>query len=279
MKETGETGIDATTNIDLLRKTVQIVMLYFLIIFILSKRANAEVWGDVNLGIYPVGHIVAANGLTYKPLFRLGADLNIGTRDLYIFSKNYLFAEKPAPGVTTNSNQGNFDFSKREFDFKIGLAARPFTDNSQLEFRLWAVSLNNLNRGKYQDRPSGFKDGVAVETRYYLTGKRTWGYVAGGYYLTKELVQANGEAYKPGMFVGSRLNYDILTDPQKLYAFMNVMVVNMNGLFKGGLAWRPFKKSPDTEIRLSESWYMNIRERGPNQNALFFELIHYFGSR
>ena len=253
-------------------------MFYFLIILILSKNANAEVWGDVNLGIYPAGHIVAPNGLTYKPLFRLGADLNIGTRNIYIFSKNYLFAEKPIPGVTTNSNQGNFDFSKREFDFKIGLAARPFTDNSQLEFRLWTVSLNNLNRGKYQDKPSGFKDGAALEMRYYLTGKRTWGYVTGGYYLTKELVQPNGEAYKPGMFVGSKLNYDILTGPQKLYAFMNVMVVNMNGLFEGGLAWRPFKKSPDIEMRFSESWYMNIRERVPNQNALFFELIHYFGS-
>lgn len=253
--------------------------IYFLFLCVSVKTAGAEVWGDVNLGIYPLkSHIVAPNGLVYKPLSRIGINLNIGSNDIYIFNKSAFLLEKPTPGVTTNSNQGSLDFTKREFDFKIGLAAKPL-NNKNFELRLWAISLNNLNRGKDQNKPSGFKDGIAGETRYYYNGGKIWGYIAGGYYFTKELVEPNGEAYKPGVFVGSKLNYDILTVPKKLYAFMNLTVINLNGRFEGGLAYRPLKKLPDTEMRISGSRYISIKERSPGQSALLFEIRHYFTAK
>ena len=129
----------------------------------------AAAWGDMGLGVYPTdSHIIAPNGLVYDPFMRLQISINVGRRDLYIFAVNSFFTEKPTPGVTTNSNQGKFDFTKREYDLQFGAAARPFTFAENLEFRIWSLSLANLNRGTDPNRPTGFKDGFAAETRYYL---------------------------------------------------------------------------------------------------------------
>ncbi|MGD0280849.1 MAG: DUF2442 domain-containing protein [Dissulfurispiraceae bacterium] len=242
------------------------------------KSVYAEVWGDSHVGIYPFkSSIVAPNGLLYNPLAHIGLSLNIGSDNIYIFDENTLFLAKPDPGLTTNSSQGSFDFTKREVDFKIGLAAKPF-DNKHLEFRLWEYALNNLNRGNDPNRPSGFNDGLAAETRYYFIGEKAWGYLNGGYYFTKELMAPNGVAFKPGIFAGGELNYNLLEAPGKLYAFSDVTVVNLFGRFELGVAYRPLLSLPDTEVRLSGSRYLDLNEKSPTENTVMFEIRHYFGS-
>ncbi len=250
---------------------------YFLFFcFFPTEPTYAAVWGDASIGIYPVeSRIVAPNGLVYNPLAYIGVKLNIGNDNIYIFDENVLLLERPTPGVTTNTNQGSFDFTKREMDFKIGLAAKPF-DSKHFEFRLWGISLNNLNRGNSQNKPSGFKDGFAAETRYYFSGKKLWGHLTGGYYFTKTLVAPNGEPFKPGIFVGGNLNYNLLEVPQKLYAFIDITVINLFGRFEGGLACRPLKNLPDTEMRLSGSRYLNLKEKSPSETTVLFEIRHYF---
>ena len=58
-------------------------------------------WGNVGFGMYPAdSEKVAPNGLEYKPLFRIVADFNIDSRDLYLFSNSAYYTEKPQPGVT-----------------------------------------------------------------------------------------------------------------------------------------------------------------------------------
>jgi hypothetical protein len=244
--------------------------------FFKVEPACAAVWGNANIGVYPFkSSIVAPNGLVYNPLARIGLNLNIGNDNIYVFDENILYLERPTPGVTTNPSQGSFDFTKREFDFKIGLAAKPFA-NKHFEFRLWGIALNNLNRGDDPNKPSGFKDGLAAETRYYFSGKKIWGYFAGGYYFTKTLVAPNGEPFKPGIFVGGNLNYNLLELPQKLYAFTDIMVINLFGRFEGGLAYRPLKSLPDTEVRFSGSRYLDLNEKSPGETAVLFEIRHYF---
>ncbi len=257
---------------------LQLIGLLFLTVFYLLSvcSAYAKVWGDAKIGIYPLGSkLVAPNGLTYNPLGHIGIDLNIGQKRLYLFSKSVIIASKADPGVTTNSNQGIFDFSKREMDFKLGAAARPF-HSKDLEFRLWAIALNNLNRGTTNDKPNGFKDGEAIEARYYFNRSRLWGYVTGGYYLAKELVAPDGQPFKPGIFVGTKLNYDLFAVPKKLYAFADITSVNLFGRFEGGIAYKPFKSLPDTEMRLSAMKYMDLNEESHDDAGILFEIRHYF---
>jgi hypothetical protein len=264
-------------DLPLLAAPILLCGLYFLFFcFFMVEPTYAAIWGNANIGVYPLkSSIVAPNGLVYNPLAHIGLDLNIGNDNIYVFDENVLFLERPTPGVTTNSSQGSFDFTKREMDFKIGLAAKPF-DNKHFEFRLWGISLNNLNRGNDPNTPSGFKDGVASEARYYFSGEKVWGYLAGGYYFTKTLVAPNGQPFKPGIFVGGNLNYNLLELPQKLYAFTDIMVINLFGRVDGGLAYRPLKSLPDTEVRLSGSRYLDFNEKSPGETTFLFEIRHYF---
>lgn len=158
----------------------------------------SSIWGDVGFGTYPGrSYKVAPNGLTYKPMFRIVADLNVGRKDFYVFAKSAYYAEKPNPGVTTNKSQGQFDFTKRQYDFDLGVAYGYLGNN---ELRFWAYSQSNINRGNDLKEPYGFKDGAVIANRYYLTDNFALGHLEGGYYLTKELADNNGEAYKPGFF-------------------------------------------------------------------------------
>lgn len=156
-------------------------------------------WGNVGFGMYPTGsEKVAPNGLEYKPMFRIVADFNIGSRDLYLFSNSAYYTEKPQPGVTTNKSQGSLDFTKRQYDFSIG-GAYGLTRNTEL--RLWAYSQSNINRGTDLNKPSGYKDGFTGELRYFFEEDNTLNYAGVGYYFTKELVDTNGQAYTPS-FLG-----------------------------------------------------------------------------
>jgi hypothetical protein len=161
-------------------------------------------WGNVGLGLYPTSsQKVAPNGLVYEPMFRLIGDVNVGSRDLYLFANSAYYTEKPKPGVTTNSSQGSFDFTKRQYDFNIGGA---FATGENTEARFWAYSESNINRGIDQNKPSGYKDGFVGSLRYYFADEVvTRGYVGAGYYFTKELVDTSGQPYTPSFF--TELNY------------------------------------------------------------------------
>lgn len=240
-------------------------------------EVRAEAWGDVGIGFYPTdSHIVAPNGLVYDPLMRLQLNLNVGKKTFYGFAVNSFFTEKATPGVTTNSNQGGFDFTKRQYDLVLGLAARPLSSDN-IEFRVWTISLANLNRGSDPNRPSGFKDGFAAEARYYFNGERLWGYVNGGYFFSKELVEPDGEPYKPGLFGGANLNYGFLEAPTRLYAYGDVTLINTNVHLDAGLAWRPFDTaSPNTEFRAEYGQYFNLKEHDISQNTFIIEARYYF---
>lgn len=254
--------------------SVVAVCLFFICLFPV-KKVSAQVWGDVNLGLYPLqSHIMAPNGLVYKPLAHLGINLNVGIENFYIFDENVLLLERQNPGVTTNQNQA-FDFTKRELDFKIGIAARPLPWK-ELEFRFWAISLNNLNRGNDSNRPTGFKDGVAVEGRYYFGGERIWGYLMTGYYFSKVLIAPDGEPYKPGVFGGGDFNFGLI--PSRLYLFADATVINLFGDLDGGVAYRPFRSCPNTELRLEAGRYFDLNEKSLSQTKLLFEIKYYFKS-
>ena len=260
------------------RKYLWVAALFTFFSTNIAGSAIGAVWGDAGLGFYLFGSdIVAPNGLVYDPLMRLQMNLNVGSKNFYGFAYNSFFTEKPTPGVTTNSNQGRFDFTKREYDLVLGLAARPFSGHENLEFRLWTISLANLNRGTDPNKPNGFKDGMAAEVLYYLSGDRLWGNLGAGYFFSKQLVEPDGEPYKPGALLGADLNYDILNSPKKLYAFGNLQLVNLNSRWNAGLAWRPFDiKSPDTELRATYGRYINLKERTVSQSTFLVEVKYYF---
>lgn len=162
--------------------------------------AGDALWGNVGFGLYPMSSSqkVAPNGLVYEPMFRLIGDVNVGSRDLYLFATSAYYTEKPNPGVTTNKSQGSFDFTKRQYDFNLGGA---FAAGADIEVRFWAYSQSNINRGIYLDKPSGYKDGFASSLRHYFADEViTHGYIGAGYYFTKELVDTNGQAYTPSFF-------------------------------------------------------------------------------
>jgi len=126
-----------------------------------------EVWGYIDTAWIFDGDRMAPNGVLFEPLFVTSVDLNIGllpNKKLYLFTDSRFWMQEPGLGIT-NSNQGSFDFSKREFDFNAGLAWNYF---DRLELRASAYSAGNLNRGLSLTSPSGFTDGVLLENRYYF---------------------------------------------------------------------------------------------------------------
>lgn len=176
-----------------------ILMLFF------ATPATAETWGKFVLDLYPLSSskTVAPNGLAYTPVFAIGTRANIGNPNgLYFFVDARFWAEHSNPGVTTNSRQGDFDFTKREFDLSGGLAYR--VPKYRSELRLMPYSFNNLNRGVSANRPFGYKDGFRFEGLYFFPNKgRAFDmpiYVGVGYYLTRELADTSGAGYTPAFF-------------------------------------------------------------------------------
>ena len=135
------------------------------------RNAIPMVWGGVGARIIPVGQKMAPNGVGFDPLFSLDLELNIALchdRSVYLFSATRFWGQKAAPNIT-NSSQGPFDFSKREFDLTVGAAWNYWRT---LEIRGFVYSYNNLNRGRNDSefsasRPYGYNDGGAVEHRWY----------------------------------------------------------------------------------------------------------------
>jgi hypothetical protein len=165
--------------------------------FVIAAHAPT-LWGDIGFGCFPAGEKVSPNGLVFDPLCQFTGTFNFGSSAFHGFIETAFFMEKANPGVTTNKSQGEFDFTRRQFDFDFGLALRVHRD---LELRVWNYSESNLNRGTSKKSPSGFVDGLGSGLRYRLSDAApVSGNVTLGYYFTKTQVDTAGKPFKPSVF-------------------------------------------------------------------------------
>jgi hypothetical protein len=239
------------------------------------------VFGILDLRGYFFGDHVAANGVEFAQLFSLDVDFNIWLwrqEGAYAFLESRFWGQKPQPGVT-NANQGVFDFSKREFDLTGGFAwnyAGPW------EARVFAYSYNNLNRGDSQVRPTGFNDGVALENRYYLNeayanlgtadyDKARATFLSCGYYPTKNMVDNDGNPFKPGAFVRGYLTFDLLAEKCYLFTDSQFLTTRMFTpkmvTTDTGIAVRPFEALPRLEFRLGSEDSFDLRGGDPEYSG------------
>ncbi len=224
------------------------------------RNAIPMVWGGVGARIIPVGQKMAPNGVGFDPLFSLDLELNIALchdRSVYLFSATRFWGQKAAPNIT-NSSQGPFDFSKREFDLTVGAAWNYWRT---LEIRGFVYSYNNLNRGRNDSefsasRPYGYNDGGAVEHRWYYFDSCFAGV---GYAPTKELIGNNGLTFKPGWFLTSSIWAPLWNEKNQLY--WNASLIGENtGTARMlycdiGYACVPFARIPRLEFRTgTEVW-------------------------
>jgi hypothetical protein len=242
-----------------------------------SSTAKADtpqtVWGLLDMRGFPVAQQVASNGVEYNPLFLLDLDFNImlwREQGLYLFADSSFWGQKAAPGIT-NPSQGQFDFSKREFDFDLGAA---WNYAGAWEARLFAYSFNNLNRGNSLTSPSGFNDGVGLENRYYLgetyahLGTNAFDearatFLSVGYYPTKSMVDGNGDQFKPGPFARAYLTWDLWD--QQCYLYSDIQFIAARSFqptllkWDAGLAARPFTSVPRLEFRVGTQDMLDLR--------------------
>jgi hypothetical protein len=213
-------------------------------------------WGFAAVDVIPVGNKMAPNGAQYDPLFSLDLMLNVAlTRDRtwYAYTTGRFWAQKPGAGIT-NPSQGQFDFSKRQYDLNVGLAWNFY---ESFEGRVFAYSFNNLNRGFVLDRPYGFIDGAGVEVRWYFPSTNfdqgLFRFLSIGYLPTKELMGQDGEAFKPSLFLSAHLAYDFI--PERFYVYTDTDLYFERPaearllLVDPGIACRPFESCPCLEFR------------------------------
>lgn len=240
------------------------------------EPAPTAVWGLVNLRGYAQGQQVAPNGFEFTPIFLADFHFNFWlwrSQGLYGFTDTNFWGQKAAPGIT-NPTQGAFDFSKREFDLSAGLA---WNYAGRWEARAFAYSFNNLNRGFSPTAPRGFADGVGLENRYYLTdnydqlgtaefdlARAT--FISVGYYPTKEMVDGEGRAFKPGAFVRAYLTQDLWEDRCYLYADSTLLAARAVTpkllTLDAGIAFRPFPKAQRWEFRLGSADLFDLKNHG-----------------
>jgi hypothetical protein len=230
----------------------------------------ARAWGVLGLRGYAFGDRVAPNGVEFNPLFSLDLDFNTWLwrrENLYLFFGTRFWGQRAGQGVT-NPSQGAFDFSKRELDFAAGAA---WTYCGRWEARVFAYSQNNLNRGDSVVSPSGFSDGVGLENRYYLAdehlvlGRRYYDptrdpFVSVGFYPTKDMIDLDGERFKPSLFARAYLTYDLFKDWCYLYLDAQLLAERPARAklvtLDAGAAVRPLSGLPDLEFRVgSEDAY------------------------
>jgi hypothetical protein len=231
---------------------------------VMDRVIGPVAWGVVGLRGYVLGQQMAPNGQEFDPLFSLDTNLNLWIwRDqgLYLFSDARFWGQKAAPGVT-NSSQGAFDFSKREFDLDGGLAWNYY---GNLEARAFAYSFNNLNRGTSETHPSGYADGVGLEQRWYVWGSypelglpafdvTRASFVSVGYYPTKDLTDLDGNPFKPGPFARAYLTLDVIDS--RCYLYSDTQLTATSTLLPKlvdedvGIAVRPFSRLQNLEFRL-----------------------------
>jgi hypothetical protein len=220
-------------------------------------RYFPQVWGVTGLTLFASGNKMAPNGKTYLPFGTVNFDLNIGLlpqKRLYLFTVGRFWAQKATDGVT-NPNQGFIDFSKRQMDLIVG-GAWNYWD--YLEARVFAYSYNNLNRGTELDKPYGYNDGVVVENRYYIPKSNLFdlprlNFLSLGYYTSKDLTDANGVYFNPGLFARAYLTYEFV--PRRYYVYADTEMICLRTanpkllLFDDGFAARPFRRVDGLEFR------------------------------
>ncbi|MFO0936045.1 MAG: hypothetical protein U0798_05945 [Gemmataceae bacterium] len=228
-----------------------------------SGEERRNIWGVLGGRIFFLGDQLAPNGLEYKPLFSLDTELNFWfwrEQRVYGFVETRFWGQRAGPGVT-NPKQGAFDFSKRELDLNVGTA---WNYSGPFEFRAFAYSFNNLNRGDSSFSPAGYNDGVGLENRWYFAGNyedmglarfdvtRT-SFIGLGYYPTKVMTDEKGNDFKPGLFLHGRVNYDLKGESWYLYAdsqFICKRAGSAKYLFLDtGTAIRPFARNTRLEYR------------------------------
>jgi hypothetical protein len=174
--------------------------------------------------------------------------------------------QEPGLGIT-NSSQGSFDFSKREFDFNAGLAWN-YVD--RFEMRASAYSAGNLNRGVSLISPAGFKDGVLLENRYYFGSANVFdvsrlSFVSIGYYPTKSLVGGDGSDFRPGLFARAYVTHDIPIIRSYVYGDMQFTAeryVKARLLeFDAGFATRPFSQFENLEFRIGNDVTADVQAK------------------
>ncbi len=221
-------------------------------------------WGLVGLRIIPDGLKTAPNGMQYHPNFSIDANLNCWVwqrAGLYLFSDIRFWGEKSEYDVT-NGRDGFFGTSKRQFDLSGGAACNYY---GNWEARVWGYSFSNLNRGISLVQPTGFLDGSVVENRYYLSpeyarlGQTGFDvaratFLSAGYYLSKNLVGNDGQAFTPGWMLRGYLTWDLGSWPT--YLFGDATCISDRSwqpkliYFDLGLAVRPFPSHRQWEFRL-----------------------------
>ena len=212
------------------------------------------------LPVYMTGNRAAPNGQIYEPLFTLKSEFNLSLmsdRQAYLFWDSAFWGQKAAAGVT-NASQGQWDFSKREIDNNIGLAAAP---TRNLEMRASVYAMDNLNRGTNLITASGQAWGVIVEGRRYF-GPDDIGpgaersYLDLGMYPSGDLIDPSGSVFNAGLFAGASGRIALPVWLWDSYAFGKLNFISQR-MFKPrlmesdfGLATRPFAARKNLEIRL-----------------------------
>jgi hypothetical protein len=229
----------------------------------------AEIWGVIGLPVYFTGERVAPNGATFKPLFAIDTDFNLGllpNKKLYLFSETKFWMQRAAPGIT-NAAQGSFDFSKREFDFVGGLA---WSYYDPFELRVSGYSLANLNRGTSVTRSAGFVDGILVENRFYFptTDKYDLGrlsFIGLGFFpqggMRGDTTGVN-DVFRTGFYARAYGAYDLPALPAYLFLdarFTTEWVASPRVVeLDGGIAARPFGQFQNFEWRLGASAFFDL---------------------
>jgi hypothetical protein len=229
---------------------------------------------------------MAPNGVSFAPIFALTTDLNLGLlpqKELYLFQEGNFWAQHAAPGIT-NSNQGGFDFSKRELDTGLGIAWNYF-DN--FELRGSAYALDNLNRGVSLSHSSDDKEGIKIEDRYTFAGSDPYdlgrlSFVSVGYVPAGRLIGTNGASFTPGAFARGYVARDLPVPWLRSYVYGGLTVTAQNAVTPRlidadvGVAVRPFEKLPALEFRVGYSSSDDLRS-GPERDLVYTAIRYEFG--
>lgn len=236
------------------------------------------IWGVLSLRGFPYGQHIASNGVEFKPLFAADISFNFWIwrrQGLYLYIDAAFWGQKAAPGIT-NPTQGQFDFSKREYDLAGGAAWNYW---GPLEARVFAYSFNNLNRGDSSVSPSGFKDGVGVENRIYVNSVyKNLGnvdydlpranFLGIGYFPTKDMIDAGGNVFKPGLSLRGYMTFLTIKrhDRPIFYVYSDTQFLTARSMspalfiLDAGLALRPFDCIPRFEFRVGTQDYFNLHD-------------------
>jgi hypothetical protein len=226
-----------------------------------------EVWGDLALAGIFTGERMAPNGVPFDPMFMTDVNINLGLlpeKALYFFLENEFWAQRAGAGIT-NPDQGKFDFSKREFDFVIGLAWNVY---HWFEVRASAYALNNLNRGTSTAFPSGYQDGVQIEMRHYFDSPNIYdtgrlSFVSVGYYPTQTMIGGDGFGFHPGLSARAYGAFDIPALRSYIFGDGRMIAERQFDVrlltLDAGIAIRPFTRLQNIELRFGDEVTLDVK--------------------